>query len=56
MEQEEVEQIIKEWLEEWKNSAIDVSDFDKEKEKEKGKEKIGEKKEKVRTREKRKAP
>lgn len=46
MEQEDVEKIIKEWLEEWKTIAIDISDFDKEKDKEKGKEKIGDKKDK----------
>lgn len=37
MEQEDVEQIVKEWLKEWKNSIVDVSDSDEEKEKEKGK-------------------
>ena len=31
MEQEDVEQIVREWLEEWNNSTIDVSDSDKEK-------------------------
>ena len=44
MEQEDVEQIIKEWPKEWNISIVDVSDSDEEKEK--GKEKIGEKKEK----------
>ena len=46
MEQEDVEQIVKEWSEEWKSSIVDVSDSNEEKGKEKGKEKIGEKKEK----------
>ena len=54
MEQQDVEEIIKEWSEEWKNPAVDISDSDEEKEKEKGKEKIGEKKKKEHTREKRK--
>ena len=42
MEQQDVEEIIKEWLEKWKNPIIDISDSDEEKEieKEKGKEKI----------------
>ena len=56
MEQEDVEQIIKEWPEEWKSSTIDVCDSDEEKEKEKGKEKTEEKKDKERTGEKHKAP
>ena len=41
MEQEDVEQIVKEWSEDWKNSTVDVSDSDEEKGNEKGKEKIG---------------
>jgi hypothetical protein len=61
MERQDVEEIIKEWSEEWRNSIVDISDSDEEKEKEeekekgKGKEKIGEKKKKEHTREKRKA-
>lgn len=46
MEREDVEQIVKEWSEVWKNPTIDVSDSDEEKEKRKGKEKIGKNKEK----------
>ena len=46
MEQEDVEQIIKEWPDEWKSSAIDVRNSVEENKKEKGKEKMGEKKEK----------
>ena len=59
MEQQDVEKIIKEWSEEWRNSTVDISDSneekEKEKEKEKGKEKIGEKKKKEHIREKQKA-
>ena len=58
MEQQDVEEIIKEWLEEWKNPNMDISDSEeetkKETKKEKGKEKIGEKKKKENTGEKRK--
>lgn len=50
MEQQDVEEIIKEWPEEWKNPTMELSDSDEEqdkgKEEEKGKEKIGEKKKK----------
>ena len=52
MEQQDIEEIIKEWPEEWRNSTEDISDSDedpkigKDKEKIKGKEKIGEQKEK----------
>lgn len=59
MEQQDIEEIIKEWPEEWKNPAIDLSDSDDDQEqetkKEKEKEKIGEKKKKEHTGEKRKA-
>ena len=57
MDQQDIEEIIKEWPEEWKNPVVDIRDSDEEKEteKEKGKEKIGEKKKKEHTREKRKA-
>ena len=57
MEQKDIEEIIKEWPEEWRSPAINLSDSDEEQEtkKEKGKEKIGEKKKKEHTGEKRKA-
>ena len=55
MEQQDVEEIIKEWSKEWKNSTVDISDCDEEKEKEKGKEKIGEKKKNKHIGEKQKA-
>ena len=56
-----VEEIIKEWLEEWRNPTKDISDSDddpeigKGKEKDKGKEKIGEQNKKEPVGEKRKA-
>ena len=58
MEPEDIEEIVKDWPEEWKSSAMDLTDSDKDppKDKDKGKEKIGEKKEKKRAGEKRKAP
>ena len=47
MEPEDIDQIIKEWLDEWKGSVVGDSDSeedkDKEKDKGKGKEKVGEK-------------
>ena len=61
MEQQDIKEIIKEWLEEWRNPTEAISDSDedleigKDKEKEKGKEKIREKKKKEHTGEKRKA-
>ena len=57
MEQQDIEEIIKEWPKEWKNPDVDIRDSDEEKEteKEKGKEKIGEKKKKEHIGEKRKA-
>ena len=57
MEQQDVEEIIKEWPEEWKNPTIELSDSheEQEKEKEKGKEKIGEKNKKEHIGEKQKA-
>lgn len=61
MEQQDIEEIIKEWLEEWRNPAINLSDSNEDQEKEtetekdEGKEKIGEKKKKEHTGEKRKA-
>ena len=56
MEQPSIDEIIKEWLEEWRNPTINLSDSDEEQEteKEKGKEKIGEKKKKEHIGEKRK--
>ena len=62
MDQQDIEEIIKEWPEEWRNLARDISDSDedleagKDKEKDKGKEKIGEQKKKEPVGEKRKAP
>ena len=47
MEKQDIEEIIKEWPEEWRNPVEDISDSDedpevgKDKEKDKGKEKIG---------------
>ena len=58
IDQEDIEQIVKEWSEEWKNSVENISDSNDEetpKDKDRGKEKVGEKKEKERTGEKRKA-
>ena len=58
MDQEDIEQIVKEWSKEWKNSIENISDSDDEdmaKDKDRGKEKVGEKKEKECTGEKRKA-
>ena len=48
MESVDIDQIIKEWSEEWKGSAVDLSDSKEEimKDKGKGKEKVGEKQEK----------
>jgi hypothetical protein len=50
MELEDIEEIIKDWPEEWKSSTVELtnSDEDPPKEKEKGKDKIGEKKDKER--------
>ena len=58
MEPMDIEHIIKEWLEEWKGSIIEVSDSKEEttKDKGKGKEKDGEKQDKEWVGEKRKAP
>lgn len=41
MEPKDIDEIIKDWLEEWKSSVVDLSDLDEElpKEKYKGKEK-----------------
>ena len=58
MDQEDIEEIIKEWSEEWKNFIENVSDFDDDDtpiDKDKGKEKVGEKNEKEHISEKRKA-
>ena len=48
MEPLDIDEIMKDWPEEWKSSAMDISDSDEEspKDKDKGKEKLGEKKEK----------
>ena len=49
MDQEDIEQIVNEWLQEWKNSIENISDSNDEdtpKDKDGGKEKVGEKKEK----------
>ena len=35
MDQQDIEEIIKEWSEEWKNPAVDISDSDEEKEEKK---------------------
>lgn len=58
MELEDIDEINKDWPEEWKSSAIDLRDSDEEppKETDKGKQKLGEKKEKEHIGEKRKAP
>ena len=58
MDKEDIEQIVKEWLKEWKNSAENVSHSDDEetlKDKDRGKEKVCKKKEKRCTLEKQKA-
>ena len=59
MEQQDIGEIIKEWSEEWRNPAINLSDShedqEKEMQKDKGKEKIAEKKKKEHMVEKRKA-
>ena len=58
MEPEDIDEIIKDWTEEWKSFTVDLSDLDEEppKDKDKGKEKLGEKKEKERMDDKCKAP
>lgn len=58
MELEDIDEIIKYWLEEWKSFIVDLIDWDEEtlKEKDKGKEKLSEKKDKERIGEKCKAP
>ena len=47
MEQQDIEELIKEHLEEWRNPTKDISDSNKDpetrKEKDKGKDKVGEK-------------
>ena len=58
MEPEDIEEIIKDWPEEWKSSTVDLIDSDEDppKYKDKGKEKIDKKKEKERAGEMHKAP
>ena len=58
MELEDINEIIKEWLEEWQSSIVDLTNSDEElpKDKDKGKEKLGKKKDKERRGEKRNAP
>lgn len=58
MEPEDIDEITKDWTEEWKSSTLDMTNLDENtlKEKDKGKEKLGEKKDKEHTGEKRKAP
>lgn len=61
MEQQDIEEIFKKWLEEWRNPLEDLSDFEedlereKDKEKDKGKENIRQQKKKEPAIEKRKA-
>lgn len=56
MEPKDIEEIVKDWPEEWKSSAVDLTDSGKAppKDKDKGKEKISKKREKERAGEKRK--